>query len=117
MWSFAGYSTNTMMIQGSVHEQNKEPVFETPTRKQGSNQDESNHVSDKDPIQKGSVGLELVAGVPLETDEYWNNPATHMEIDNSYIEYCKKNKFNMDDAPKFDLGTSPRGVQKPDQPD
>ncbi|KAI3718531.1 hypothetical protein L6452_19405 [Arctium lappa] len=92
---------------GSVHEKNNEHSFETPRRTKDSKQDQPTRITDNDPTPNEYVGLELVPGVPLETEAYWNNPTTIMEIDNSCIDYCKKRKIDRDAIPKFDLGISP----------
>ncbi|KAI3730128.1 hypothetical protein L6452_18804 [Arctium lappa] len=92
---------------GSDNEQNIENGFETPRRKKDSKQDQPTRVTYIDPTPNESVGLELVPGVPLETEAYWNSPTTIMAIDNSCIDYCKKRKIDNDAIPKFDLGISP----------
>ncbi|KAI3757626.1 hypothetical protein L6452_05168 [Arctium lappa] len=93
-------------IMGSDHEQNNEHGFETPRRTKDSKQDQPTRITDNDPTPNESVGLELVPGVPLETEAYWNNPTIIMEIDNSCIDYYKKRKIDRDAIPKFDLGIS-----------
>ncbi|KAI3733878.1 hypothetical protein L6452_13336 [Arctium lappa] len=92
---------------GSDYEQNNEHGFETPRRTKDSKQDQPTRVTDIDPTPNESVGLELVPGVPLVTEAYWNSPTTIMAIDNSCIDYCKKRKIDKDAIPKFDLGISP----------
>ncbi|KAI3749078.1 hypothetical protein L6452_12642 [Arctium lappa] len=99
---------------GSDQEQNNEHVFKTPTRTKDSKQDQPTLITDNDPTPNESVGLELVPGVPLETDAYWNSPTTIMAIDNSCIDYCKKRRIDRDEIPKFDLGISPE--RKPVSP-
>ncbi|KAI3665565.1 hypothetical protein L6452_44192 [Arctium lappa] len=99
---------------GSDQEQNNEHVFKTPTRTKASKQDQPTRITDNDPTPNESVGLELVPGVPLETDAYWNSPTTIMAIDNSCIDYCKKRRIDRDEIPKFDLEISPE--RKPVSP-
>ncbi|KAI3728708.1 hypothetical protein L6452_17349 [Arctium lappa] len=92
---------------GSDNEQKNEHGFEMLRRTKDSKQDQPTRVTDIDPTPNESVGLELVPGVPLETEPYWNSPTTIMAIDNSCIDYCKKRKIDKDAIPKFDLGISP----------
>ncbi|KAI3745850.1 hypothetical protein L6452_08261 [Arctium lappa] len=60
---------------------------------------------DKDQSLITTVGLQLVPGIPLETSQYWNNPRTHNELDNTFNSYGKE--FNAYEIPKMDLGFSP----------
>ncbi|KAI3669514.1 hypothetical protein L6452_40750 [Arctium lappa] len=71
----------------------------------GYTEDQASKDKDQSPIT--TVGLQLVPGIPLETSQYWNNPRTHIELDDTFNRYGKKKEFKAHEITKMDLGFSP----------
>ncbi|KAI3693233.1 hypothetical protein L6452_33065 [Arctium lappa] len=89
---------------GAQKDQNSDKQFHMPnkiTRHHKHQEEQASKDKDQSPIT--IVGLQLVPGIPLETSQYWNNPRTHIELDDTFNSYGRKKEFKSYEIPKMDL--------------